>query len=864
MLRASLRGLFSRKLRLTLAVVAIVLGVSFLSGAFVLTDSLGARFASLFESINQNIAVQVMPAQDEDDPIQGDPPRLSQADIDRLSEVDGASAVQGDVTAFGVVPFDARDGKPVTISTAPQIGGGVTGDDPFALVSVDEGRWPTAPDEITISRFTAERTHAEVGGRLKVYLPNVNEARDFTVVGTVAYSGDRDSLAGETLILFQLEEAQKIFFGQTGVYSGAFLAAEEGVSQDELLDRVESRGLVPDGFEAKTGEQANEDEANEINEGLSALSTYFLGPFGIVAMIVGSFLIFNTFNIIVAQRARELALMRAMGASWVQVTGSVLVEAVLVGIVGSTLGLLAGIGLGLLGSYALTAGLLGVDLPGSGLTVSATPIVLAYTVGVLVTVISALVPAIKASTVPPLAAMREVVRPDKPLRALSIVGAALAVPGGALLAYGLAGAGDLTLPALLLGVGLVLLGVALLSPLLTRPLAGLIGRVVGWGVSGKLGVRNALRNPRRTAVTAAALMIGVTLVSAATVLASSFKASIDQDVRSTIGAEVIIQTTQTQGPPTGETGFTTASVDEVRELDGVDRVVSLYLTIDAKIKGEQNQQLGLAATEDLAVARAVFGMETAAGSLGTLSDGEFATDANTAEARGWKIGDKVPIELAKGGEKEYELVGTFASTPILSGTVMLPMSANEDFAGPLASQAYVDLADGADAAAITGQIEQIMSDFPLVTVGDLSSLLDQFNTIINIALAVVGVLLLTAILIAVLGIINTLLLSIYERTRELGMLRAVGLGRGGVIRMIGTESVIMAVFGCLLGIVLGVGLGVALAAALINQDFLSVIDVPWGYLVGFVVFAIIAGLFAGVIPAIRAAYQNVLAAIAYE
>jgi putative ABC transport system permease protein len=392
----------------------------------------------------------------------------------------------------------------------------------------------------------------------------------------------------------------------------------------------------------------------------------------------------------------------------------------------------------------------------------------------------------------------------------------------------------------------------------------LIGRVVGWGVSGKLGVRNALRNPRRTAVTAAALMIGVTLVSAATVLASSFKTSIDQDVRSTIGAEVIIQTNQTQGPPTGETGFTTAAIDEVRELDGVDRAVSLYLTIDARIDGQQNQQLGLAATEDLAVAREVFGMETTGGSLGTLSDGEFVTDENTAEGRGWKVGDEVPIELAKGGEKEYRLVGTFASTPILSGTVMLPMSAIEDFAGPLASQAYVDLVDGADAAAVTSRIEQIMADFPLVTVGDLSSLLDQFNTIINIALAVVGVLLLTAILIAVLGIINTLLLSIYERTRELGMLRAVGLGRGGVVRMIGTESVIMAVFGCLLGIALGVGLGVALAAALINQDFLTVIDVPWGYLIGFVVFSILAGLFAGVIPAIRAAYINVLAAIAYE
>jgi putative ABC transport system permease protein len=861
MLRASLRGLLSRKLRLTLAVVAIVLGVSFLSGAFVLTDSLGARFSKLFESINQNVDVRVVPEQS-DDLSQADAPRLTQADVDRLSEVAGAAAVQGDVTAFGVIPFDADDGKPVTTQGAPQIGGGVSGDNPFSLVALAEGRWPTAPNEVTISKFTAERTHAAVGDRLKVYLPKVNESRDFTVVGTVAYSGDRDSLAGETLILFQREEAQRIFYGSTGVYSGAFLAAEEGISQDELLDRVE--GLVPAGFEAQTGEQANEAQANEVNEGLSAISTYFLGPFGIVAMIVGSFLIFNTFNIIVAQRARELALMRAMGASWKQIIGSVLVEAVLVGVVGSTLGLLVGIGLGQAGSYALTAGLLGVDLPGSGLTVGATPIVLGYTVGILVTVISAFVPAIKASTVPPLAAMREVIRPDKPLKMLSIVGAAIAVPGVGLLAFGLAGAGGLTLPAVLVGVGLIFLGVALLSPLLTRPLAGLIGRAVGWGVSGKLGVRNALRNPRRTAVTAAALMIGVTLVSAATVLSSSFKTSIDRDVRATVGADVIIQTNQAQGPPTGETGFTSAAMDEVRALEGVDRALAWYITIDATIAGTRSQTIGLAAVDDMGLARDMFGMERADGRLGSLRDGEFVVDENTAESRGWKVGDTVPIKLTKGGEKPYQLVGTFASTPILSGTLMLPKSAVADFAGPLANQGYVDVADGADATAVAEQVEQIMADFPLVTVGDLSSLLDQFNTIINIALAVVGVLLLTAILIAVLGIINTLLLSVYERTRELGMLRAVGLGRGGVVRMIGTESVIMAVFGCVLGIVLGVGLGVALAAALINQDFLSVIDIPWGYLTGFVVFAIGAGLFAGIIPAWRAARLNVLAAIAYE
>ncbi|MBX6722624.1 MAG: ABC transporter permease, partial [Dactylosporangium sp.] len=529
MLRASLKGLFSRKLRLTLAVVAIVLGVSFLSGAFVLTDSLGARFERLFSSINQNVDVQVALTEDAQDE---DPqPRLTQQQLDRMAAVSGVSAVEPDVSAVGVVPFDLRDGKPMTTSGAPQLGIGTTGErTSLSLLEIKQGRWPSTATEVALSRYTADQVHAKVGDRLKVYLPRVNEAREFTVVGIAAYSGDRDSLAGETVVAFTQDEAQRIFYGQTGLYSGVSFAAAPGVSQEQLRDRIAP--LAPDGFVAKTGEQANKDQANEIQEGLSQLSTYFFGPFAIIALIVGTFLIFNTFNIVVAQRTRELALFRAMGASWGQVTGSVLVEAVLVGVVGATLGLLGGIGLGVGGSALLTA-LIDAQLPGAGLQVGATPVVLAYVVGVLVTVIAAFVPAVRASAVPPLAAMRDVARPDKPLRMLSIIGAAFAVPGAVLLGTALNGLGSFTLPGLLIGVGLIFLGVALLSPLLTRPLAGLIGRALSWGVSGKLGVRNALRNPRRTAVTSAALMIGVTLVSAASVIGTSFSTTIHQTVDAT-------------------------------------------------------------------------------------------------------------------------------------------------------------------------------------------------------------------------------------------------------------------------------------------------------------------------------------------
>lgn len=858
MLRASLRGLFSRKLRLVMAVIAIMLGTGFLSGAFILTDSLGARFNTLFESINQNVAVQVAPtdAAAEERP----PPLLTEDTLDRLREVDGVSAISGDASRNGVIPFNMRTGKPVLTSGAPQIGSGVTGADPFALVEIAEGRWPRANGEVVLSGYTAEQTHTGVGDRLKVFLPEVNESREFTVVGVVHYTGDRDSLAGETLLLFSLPEAQQIFYGRTGVYSQAMLGADEGVSQRELRDRVAP--LLPAGFEAKTGEQANEELSSEINEVLSGIKTYVFGPFAIVAVIVGIFLIFNTFNIVVAQRARELALMRALGASWGQVTGSVLVEAVLVGVVGSTFGLLGGIGLGYLGSILFT-NLLSVSLPG-GISIGVLPVVLAYLVGVTVTVLSALVPAIKASAVPPLAAMRDVVRPDKPLRTLSLVGAGMAVPGAVLVALGLTGVtGGLTMTLLLIGVGLLFLGVALLSPLLTRPVAGLIGRALSWGVAGVLGVRNALRNPRRTAVTAAALMIGVTLVSAAGVVGASFKKTITDTVTSSVGAELFVTTANTQAP-TGESGFAASAMDKVRSVPGVARTVTLFLTVEAKINGKSNQTLAFMAVDDMNALRDMFSMKSAGGELRPLADNEVIVDENTAESRGWKVGDGVPIELSSGGERTYTIVGLIEGSPIWANSFILPESAVANFAGPLANQGYIELTDGADAAAVTAGVEKIMADYPLVTVGDRSSLIEQSNQAVDVALAIIGVLLGLAILIALLGILNTLLLSIYERTRELGLLRAVGLNRSGVMRMVGTESVVMAVFGCLLGIALGVGLGVALSAALIDIDFLTTIAIPWFNLVVFVLVAAIAGVMAALWPAARAARLNVLEAIAYE
>jgi putative ABC transport system permease protein len=850
MLRASLRGLLSRKLRLTLAVVAIVLGVAFLSGAFVLTDTLGARFEKLFQTVNQNVDVQVRVT--EEGARAEAPPRLTQAQLDQLAGLPGTRAVSGDVNVNGVVPFRADTGKAIPSRTGTNLGVGVTGDDPFSLVQLAEGSWPQQAGQVAVSRFTAEEAKVGVGQRVKVFLPEVNEAREFTVSGVAVYSGDRSSLGGEHLVLFQMAEAQKLFYGREGVYSGAYLAARDGVSQAQLRDAAAA--VLPGGFEAQTGEQVNEESATAVSDQMSALTTYFFGPFAAIAVLVGIFLIFNTFNIVVAQRARELALFRAMGASWRQVTGSVLVEALIVGVVGATLGLLAGIGLGAAGGAALGR-FLDLQLPGSGLVVAPLTIVAAYLVGVVVTVVAAFIPAIRASAVPPLAAMREVARPDKSLKVLSIVGACLLAPGVALLA--LAAAGQ-SLWLLLPGVLLAFIGMVLLAPLLARPVVGLVGRLLSWGTSGKLGVRNALRNPRRTAVTATALMIGVTLVSAVGVVGASFKQSVQELVNTSFGAQVIIQTSP-QGPPTGEAGFDPRRLEEVRALPGVRQAEALHVT-QATVGGRGGQ---FVAAANVAGVRDMFAMERVSGDLRALGADELVVDNNTADGFGWKAGDTTTIALPTGGDRSYRVVGVYEATPLVSG-VVLGQDAVRYFAGPLASQGYVVLDDGADADAVTGQIERIMADYPLVTVGDQSDLIAQTNSIIDTALGIVTVLLAVAILIAFLGILNTLLLSVFERTRELGMLRAIGLSRGGVTRMISVESVLIAVFGCLAGIALGVGLGVAASAALIERDFISTIALPWTNLAVFVVAAIAAGVVAALWPAWRAARLNVLEAIAYE
>jgi putative ABC transport system permease protein len=853
MLRATLKGLLSRKLRLLLAVTAVVLGVGFVSAANVLTDSLSAGFDNLFQTVNQDVAVQVRA--EDDTSREAEPPLLTDADLRRLTGVDGVENTYGDAGTEGVIPFNRDTGKAVQTGGAPSLGVGLTPEE-FAnadsVLQLAEGEQPDTAGEVAITRHTAQVAAVGIRDTIKVYVPRLAETRTFTVVGTLTYTGDRASLGGETLIGFSMAEAQRLFYGKEGVYSGASVSSDGSVSDLELARRV--AGAVPVGFEAKTGEQVAEEQASEIKEGLSFLNWFFL-VFGFVALLVGIFLIFNTFNIVVAQRSRELALYRALGASRRQVTGATLLEALIVGAAGSAIGLLFGVGVA--AAVRALFGLLGVELPDAGLVVDTWTVLIAFVTGITVTVVSALAPALRASSVPPVAAMRDVVRPDKPLRWLVAGGLLLTVAGSVATAMALRGMGDATLRALGLGVLLVFLGVALLSPLLTKPVAGVVGWLLSWGAASGLGRRNALRNPRRTAVTAAALMIGVTLVAALSLLGASFKATATDLLNDKRGADVIINTLNLQAP-TGKEGFRAEKLEAVRGIDGVEAAVPLYFSA-ARIAGKD---AFLAAT-DLADATPVFAVTAKQGQIRDLTRDEAVVDTRTAEDNDWEVGDSVTIRLAKGGDRSYRLVGIYASELGMSG-VILDSSASRYFAGDLVNQGYLKLAAGTNTDVVVTEVEKLMADYPLVSVADRSDMIRQINQQIDVALNIFNVLLLVAVLIAFLGILNTLLLSIYERTRELGMLRAIGMARRQVKRMIRVESVIMAVFGCALGIGLGLALGYAVALALIEEDQLSTVALPGSQLVVFVVVGVIAGLVAAWWPAFRASRLNVLEAIAYE
>lgn len=837
--RLIVKGVRSHLLRFLLTATSVTLGVALVGGTFVLTDSMNATFDKIFTQASEGLDVQVRGQQGAEGFQGGQAPRASLplTLADRLRSVDGVSRAVPDLQ--GTALLVGKDGTAVRSGGAPTFGFAYQeGDEAFSLV---KGRPPANRTEVAVESSTLDRAKLKVGDRTRALVGN--DPLDVTIVGEVSFT----SLAGATAVLVDERTAQQQF-APDGTVTSFSVRAKDGVTPEQLLTRV--KAVLPPDAEALTGQQVADENKKAIKDGLGFF-TVFLLVFAFVSLFVGAFIIANTFSMLVAQRTRELALLRAVGASRWQVIRVVVGEAAVVGFGGAVLGLAAGVGLAA-GLQALFKVLFGLEISG-GLPVALRTVLWAFGVGVGVTVLAAVIPAVRAARVPPVAAMRDdIALPVKGVRIRGTVGVLMMVAGAALL-YPAIGQDDIRWPLFGVAAALVVLGTVVGAPLVTRPVI----RVVGWpfvllaGAVGRLARENGLRNPRRTASTAAALMIGLALIAAISVVATSVKASVSDLVAKQLTADFVLNGGgQTQFPPT--------VAEKAATLPGVASVATIGAV---PVQLGSKTEFGISA-ESQAIADNVK-VTMKSGSLQALDAGQLVVSETTAKDNKWSVGSSVKATVGVLRDRNLTIGGVYEDNQVLGGNLVVPRSLYTK-AIPVAQQGdflvYVKAEPGADLAAMRTALVDEVKPFIVVSVqnGDefVSSQADQINTLLNL----IYVLLALSVIIAVLGIINTLALSVFERTREIGLLRAVGLSRRQLSSTITIEAVSTAVFGALLGTALGLGLGIALQHALAGQG-LDTLSIPWGTLIGVIAAAAVAGIFAALLPALRAVRLDVLRAI---
>lgn len=847
MFKAAWKSLLGRKLRLLMSTFAIVLGVAFVAGSLIFTDTLSRSFDAIFASSVGDVVVRPEGGTSDD----GTPTSktMPASLVDRLAEVDGAARADGNVASFSVFVVGTNK-KVVGGQGAPGIGLNWN-DAPAANglegLEIVDGRAPTADGEIALDEGTAETAGYEVGDQVHLVTSTRQALLTPTLVGVASFA-DGGSTNGATLTIFDTKTAQDLFLDGKDAFNDAWVTAD-GVSQEELRDNVAR--VLPDGYEAVTGDAAADEAASDLMKAISFISTFLL-IFAGISLVVGSFLIVNTFSILVAQRSRELALLRALGASRRQVTRSVLFEALLLGFAGSTIGL----GLGVLLAMGIRAlfATFGLDLSGQSLIFEPRTAIAAYVVGILVTVAAAYIPARRSAKIPPVAALRDdVAMPESALHWRLIVGAVLIVAGGAGMLSGLYA--DVPRPGWWVGGGIlaVLLGVAAAAPVISRPVVAvataLYRRV--YGTVGNLAGQNSLRNPRRTAATASALMIGLALVTTMSILGSSAKASVDKTIEENFYGDLVVS--NVIGMP-----FSPSIADDIKTVSGVD-VVSRMRFANMSFDGGNS----LAGIEPGTLQK-VAAVPMVSGSLDDLRDGTVVVDEGAAKDKHLTVGDEVEIDFPTGKES-LEVVGVYGDNdPVLwtSYATTLNTLAKAGYP-PADSYLLITVDDGADPAAVQTAVEEQTAELPTVTVKDQAGFAEEQRAPIDQMLLLIYALLGLALVIAVLGIVNTLALSVIERTREVGLLRAIGLGRGQLRRMIRLEAIVIAVLGAVLGVGMGLVFGLALMTSLAD-DGLEVVKVPFGQLALYVVAAGLVGVLAAVFPARRAARLDVLRAIATE
>ncbi|HSL10277.1 MAG TPA: FtsX-like permease family protein [Actinomycetota bacterium] len=862
MLRATWKSLTARKLRLFLTALSIVLGVGFVAGTYVLTDTMNAAFEDLFSQVSSTSDL-VVRSESAFDNVGAGPGTGASEERTPLDEslVDVVAAVPGVRVAVPDVAGTAAIVDPETDEVAGGFGPPTIGTNWNALaegvLEVREGRPPEADGEVAIDAATAESSGFTVGQTVPVLFETGRD--EFEIVGIVGF-GEADNLAGATLAVFETETAQRVL-GKEGVVDTVTVQAEDGANLNALRQAIQAE--LPDGAETVLATDVADENAEALQEGLGFFRTALL-VFAAVALFVGAFIIFNTFSIIVAQRTRELALLRTLGASRRQVIWSVVLEAAIVGLIASLVGVVAGIGIAIGLQGVLAA--FGIDLPTTDTQLQVRTIVVAVIVGMGVTLVASVIPARHAASVAPIQALREpdVTTSRGTRRRRVVVAGIVSVLGVTALVLGLfepdgsstllssIGLPDNAAVMVGLGAALTLVGVAQLSPFIARAVAGAIGAPFRRrSVPARIGRENAIRNPRRTASTASALMIGLGLVAMVAILAASLKASFDTALRETLKADFTLSTTS----------FSPFSPDVARQIADLDEVAaaSSFRQNGFQVRGQQSFVTGL----DPTTVEQVATLDVTEGSLGDLGDNTIAVHRGVADDEGWALGDEVPAAFPSVADRPLEIVAIYEENGI-AGDYAIALSTYEDvFVEQLDSFVLVRGADGVASDDVRAAVEGVVADFPNIDVQDQAEFREKQAGFIDQLLGLVTALLFMAIIIALFGIVNTLGLSIYERTRELGLLRAVGMSRRQVKRMIRYESVIIAIFGAILGIVIGIAFGWALQQAL-EPEGVTQLAIPGGQLVVYFVFAALAGIVAAIWPARRAAKLNVLESIAYE
>ncbi|HSK49314.1 MAG TPA: ABC transporter permease [Solirubrobacterales bacterium] len=845
----ALKSLWARKVRALATTFAVVIGVAFMAGSYVLTDTIFAAFDEIFEKSNEGVAV-VVTAKNLVKQESGETPTISASLLKPAKRTPGVRVAAGAI--FTVGGFFDSEGEAIGSKFAPKF---ISSALPPPLESLEyvQGRQPRGSGEASLDLAAAEEAGVELGD--EVTLVGRIPAQSFRLVGFTELGGA--SFGGASIAQVTLPEAQRIT-AKRGRLDQISIAAVDGVSPEQLKRRIER--VMPSSVRVETGEESAQRASEEIRESLGFLETMLL-VFAFVALFVGAFLIFNTFSITVAQRITEFGMLRTLGASQRQILGSVIVEALAIGLLGALLGIAGGFLIALALNALFEA--IGVNLPTTDLVMKSRTIVVSLLVGVGVTLVSSLVPAVRATRIPPIAAMRaETLVPTRRRRVLRIVLTALLGLGGlGLLLGGLFGGADGDAAALMMGIGavLVVLGVSLFSPALVRPLAAL----AGWPLermrrlTGRLARENAQRNPSRTAITAAALMIGLALVAFVTVFAAGIKSSIAEAVDDSFQGDLVIQNSDGFSP------IPPAAAVAVRQVPGVELVATLRGT-EAKLLGSGAKTRVNGLSPD---ANEVFELEWEQGgpqTLRKLRDDQGLLEDSFASDHGLEVGERFGLLSQTGERPRFEVAGIYKTkVGLVGGAIVTQAVMARDFDQTQDTIDFVRVAPGVDAATVQKRLETLAEKaFPTADVLNQQELKQKQEEQVNQLLGLIYALLGLAILISVFGIANTLALSIHERTRELGMVRAIGMSRRQVRTMIRYEAVITALIGAILGMALGLAFAALIAQPLKDEGF--VLSYPVGSLVVLLVLAAVIGVIAAIFPARRASRMDPLQALQYE